>query len=458
MGKGAGNHPWERNIAFFLTGQAVSLIGSSLVGYAIMWHVTLKTGSGTMMMAFTVAIMLPMFFISPFGGVWADNYNRKNLINIADGFIAAVTLVIAISYAFGVENIWFLLLCSVARSFGQGVQMPAINALIPQIVPEEKLLRVNGINSMIQSVSMLGTPALAGAILTFFPIQNILFIDVVTAAASITILILFVQVPDPKQKRGAVLSSGAADRGSGDSCTSGGDPCTCDERLPAADNGADMPGKTADEPGKTADAKAPMLAELMDGLRYIREHTFLLRFFAVVACFTFLLAPVALLTPLQVTRNFGPDVWRLTVIEIAFSIGMVVGGLLMATWGGFRNKTFTIASSFLILAAMGVGLGITKVFALYSVFMAVSGITAATSNTPALTVLQQKVDPAYMGRVFSVMTMITSIVMPLGTVAFGPLSDRVSLDIIIIVTSALTGLIGVYVFSDKLLREAGLPD
>ena len=408
---------WERNIAFFLTGQAVSLIGSSLVGYAIMWHVTLKTGSGTMMMAFTVAIMLPMFFISPFGGVWADNFNRKNLINIADGFIAAVTLAIAVSYSFGVENIWFLLLCSVARSFGQGVQMPAVNALIPQIVPGEKLLRVNGINSMIQSVSMLGTPALAGALLTFFPIQNILFIDVVTAAASITVLILFVQVPDPKQ-----------------------------EREPS------LPGD-----GETAEGKKPMLADLMDGLRYIREHPFLLRFFAVVACFTFLLAPVALLTPLQVTRNFGPDVWRLTVIEIAFSIGMVVGGLLMATWGGFKNKTFTIASSFLVLAAMGVGLGITKTFAIYSAFMAVSGITAATSNTPALTVLQQKVDPAYMGRVFSVMTMITSIVMPLGTVAFGPLSDRVSLDIIIIITSALTGFLGIYVFSDKLLKEAGRP-
>ena len=409
--KSAGGNSWERNVALFLTGQAVSLVGSSLVGYAIMWHVTLKTGSGTMMMAFTIAIMLPMFFIAPFGGVWADNINRKNLINIADGFIAAVTLVIAVSYSMGVENIWFLLLCSVARSLGQGVQMPAVNALIPQIVPSEKLLRINGINSMIQSVSMLGTPALAGALLTFFPIQNILLIDVVTAAAGISILILFVRVPDPK---------------------------------------------AVDESGEPPEKK-PMLSDLMDGLRYIRGHAFLKRFFIIVACYTFLLAPVALLTPLQVTRNFGPDVWRLTVIEIAFSVGMVVGGLLLTAWGGFKNKTFTIAASFIVLAAMGVGLGMTRVFALYSVFMAVCGITAITCNTPAITILQEKLDPAFMGRVFSVMTMITSIFMPLGTVVFGPLSDRVSLDLIIIVTSALTGLIGIYVFSDRLLKAAGMP-
>jgi len=399
---------WQKNIALFLTGQAVSLIGSSLVGFAIMWHVVLRTGSGTMMMAFTIAIMLPMFFIAPFGGVWADNFNRKNLINIADGFIAAVTLVIAISFMLGMDNIWFLLLCSVARSLGQGVQTPAVSSLIPQIVPPDKLLRVNGINQMIQSISMLGTPALAGAILTFFPIQNILFIDVVTASASIMILILFVKVPNPKD---AALTAG--------------------------------------------EEKRSMLADLKDGIIYIRDHVFLKHFFIILACFQFLIAPVALLTPLQVTRNFGPDVWRLTVIEIAFSAGMAVGGLLMTTWGGFKNKTHTVGYSFILLGIMGVGLGVTPVFVAYSIFMGISGITVATGSTPAMTILQLKVDPLYMGRVFSVLTMISSIVMPLGTVVFGPLADQISLNAIIVVTCVLTAIVGIFVFFDKVLIDAG---
>jgi len=410
MDSNAGVFSWKRNIAFFLAGQGVSLIGSSLVGFAIVWHVTLQTGSGTMLMAFTVATMLPMFFMSPFGGVWADNYNRKILINLADGFIAAVTLVIAICFSLGVTSIWVLLVCSVARSLGQGVQMPAVSALIPQIVPQEHLLRVNGINSMIMSISMLGTPALAAALLTFFPIQTILFIDVITATAAILILILFVTVPNPKDK---------------------------------AQLEAD---------------KKPVLADLKDGLIYIRDHPFLKRFFTIVALFVFLLAPAALLTPLQVTRNFGPDVWRLSVIEIAFSIGMAAGGLLMTTWGGFKNKTYTIAGSFLLFAAMTVGIGITNIFVLYSAFMVVIGVTAATSNTPAMTIMQIKVDPAYMGRVFSVMAMISSIGMPLGTVVFGPLADRISLDLIIIITGGLMAALGVYLFTDKSLIEAGLLD
>jgi len=201
-----------------------------------------------------------------------------------------------------------------------------------------------------------------------------------------------------------------------------------------------------------------MLADLKDGLIYIKEHDFLKRFFIILACFQFLLAPVAFLTPLQVMRNFGPDVWRLTVIEIAFSAGMAVGGFLMTTWGGFKNKTITVAVSFIIIAASGVGLGLTPAFIAYSCFMVVAGVSAASANTPAMTILQLKVDPLYMGRVFSVMTMISSIVMPIGTVVFGPLADQVSLNMIIVVTSALTGLIGVYIFFDKVLKEAGRSD
>ena len=405
-----GSENWKKNIAFFLAGQAVSLIGSSLVGFAIVWHVTLKTGSGTMLMVFTIAVMLPMFFISPFGGVWADNFNRKKLIMLADAVIAAVTLVIAICYSLGIENLGFLFICSIARSFGQGVQMPAVNSLIPQVVPKEHLIRVNGINSMIMSVSMLGTPALAGALLTFFPIQTILLVDVVTAAIAILILLTLVSVPNPK-----------------------------------------------DEAETLTLKQMSVLDDLKSGLVYIRDHVFLKRFFFVVACFTFLLSPPALLTPLQVARNFGPDVWRLTVIEIAFSCGMLAGGLLMSTWGGFKNKTYTVGASFILMAAMSVGLGITKNFIHYSIFMAVVGVTAATGNTPAITILQQKVDPLYMGRVLSVMTMITSIVMPLGTVIFGPLSDRVSLDYIIICTGGLIAVLGLYLFTDKELLKAGQP-
>ncbi len=162
---------WKRNAGLFIAGQFLSMFGSMLVSHAITWHITLKTQSGSVMALFTGAALLPMVFISPFAGVWADRHNRKYLVNIADGAIALVTLVVAIFYSAGIQNIGLLLAAVVARSIGQGVQQPAVSSLIPQIVPEEHLTRFNGIQSTAQSLTMFTAPMAAGALLPSFQLK-----------------------------------------------------------------------------------------------------------------------------------------------------------------------------------------------------------------------------------------------------------------------------------------------
>ena len=184
---------WKRNAVLFITGQFLSMFGSMLVQYAITWQITLETKSGIIMTLFTCASLLPMVFVSPFAGVWADRYNRKHLIVIADAAIALVTLGLALAYISGYRNIWLMLIVVAARSFGQGIQQPAVSAMIPQIVPPESLLRFNGIQSSIQSLNMFAAPMAAGALLSFMPIERIFFIDVATAAAGISIIFIFVK-------------------------------------------------------------------------------------------------------------------------------------------------------------------------------------------------------------------------------------------------------------------------
>jgi len=121
---------WKKNTALFLAGQAVSLFGTMIVQYAITWHITLKSQSGMMMAVFTVAGFLPMFFISPFSGVWIDRFNKKYIINMADGATAFASLVVAIFLMLGFESYIVLLVCAVVRAFGQGVQTPAAGAFI----------------------------------------------------------------------------------------------------------------------------------------------------------------------------------------------------------------------------------------------------------------------------------------------------------------------------------------
>ncbi|MDR0374321.1 MAG: MFS transporter, partial [Treponema sp.] len=403
------NVNWKKNTALFLIGQALSLFGTMVVQYAIAWHITLKTQSGSMITLFTVAGFLPMFFISPFAGVWADRFNRKYIINIADGAIAFVSLLAAVLIMADVDSIVILLFCAIIRSLGQGVQMPAVGAFIPDIVPQEQLTKINGFQSSIQSFATLAAPAISGAMMAFAPLETLFFLDVVTALIGISIVLFFVKAPKK-------------------------------ETLVA---------ETPEHKG------AAYFHDLKEGMRYIRKHGYVLRMIILCAIFLFFFAPASFLTPLQVTRNFGDDVWRLSTIEITFSIGMMAGGVLIGVWGGFKNRIYTMTLSCALCGLLAAGLGFAPNFMLYLVIMGILGISLPLWNAPSMVLLQTTVEPAFMGRVISVFTMVNSTMMPLGMVVFGPAADIVSINMLLIGTGIIVALLCIPMMTSKTLREAG---
>ncbi|WP_025708741.1 MFS transporter, partial [Paenibacillus graminis] len=186
---------WKKNIVLFLTSQTISLFGSSLVQYAILWYITLNTQSGLMMTISIICGFVPTFLLSPFAGVWADRYSRKLLIVLSDTCIAAATLVLALLFLMGYDEMWLLFVVSAVRALGTAVQTPAVGAMLPQLVPEEQLTKVNGTNGSIQALIMLLSPMLSGALLTVASIEVIFFIDVITAALAVAAMLLFVKVP-----------------------------------------------------------------------------------------------------------------------------------------------------------------------------------------------------------------------------------------------------------------------
>ena len=175
------NH-WKRNIILFLSSQTISLFGSSLVQYAIMWYITLNTKSGMMMTLYILCGFIPTFILSPVAGVWADRYNRKLLIMLADGMIATVTLVLALLFLLGYDATWLLFVISAVRALGTGVQTPAVSAILPQIVPSDKLTKVNGTNGSLQAVIMFVSPIVSAKeadrrILRAKPVQHARHVD-----------------------------------------------------------------------------------------------------------------------------------------------------------------------------------------------------------------------------------------------------------------------------------------
>ncbi|SHI51847.1 MFS transporter [Desulfosporosinus lacus] len=401
------NIDWKKNIILFLTSQTISLFGSSLVQYAIMWHITLTTQSGIMMTIAIICGFLPTLLLSPFAGVWADRYNRKTLIILSDSMIALSTLVLAILFLTGYGSLWLLFVTSAIRALGSAIQMPAIGAFLPQIVPEDKLTKVNATNGSIQAIVMLMSPMVSGALLTMVTIEMIFFIDVFTAAIAVLVLILFLHVPVHEKAQAKQTTS--------------------------------------------------YFSDMHEGFNYIKNHAYIKRFFLFCTFFFFLIAPVSFLTPLQVARSFGDDVWRLTAIEITFSIGMILGGLIMASWGGFKNRIHSMTLASLLIGVCTFALGVVPVFWIYLTIMGLAGIALPLFNTPSTVLLQEKVEANFLGRVFGVLGMIASTMLPLGMLLFGPLADIIKIEWLLIGTGLLLFIQGFFLLGNKVLIEAGKP-
>lgn len=385
---GARRH-WKRDVVIFLSGQTVSLFGSMLVQYAVMWHITLETKSGVALALAAVFGFLPQAIVSIFGGVWADRLNRKALIIGADSAIAVSTLALAILMLNGMTDLWLIFVALAIRSTGAGIQMPAVSAMIPQITPTEHLMRVNGINGSIQSAMALLAPAAAGALYATASLTSIFFVDVVTAVIGIGLLSL-IAVPTVRN---------AAAEGAG------------------------------------------YFTDLVEGVRYIAHHAFvrwLLVLFGVVFLLT--VAP-SYLTPLMVARTFGDEVWKLTVLEIAFSVGMVLGGIVIAVWGGTKNRIAMIVVSSVLFGILSIALGLSTNLWVFFGFMFLVGLAVPFFSTPSMTLLQETVEPERQGRVFGFVGIVMAVAMPIGMVVFGPLADQFSVEILLVAAGVLMFLV-----------------
>ncbi|WP_404431747.1 MFS transporter [Microbacterium lacus] len=403
---------WLRKTVLFLSGQTVSLFGSMLVQYAVFWYLTITYQSGVIMMLAALFGFLPQAIISIFGGVWADRHNRKFLIIGADSAIALTTLALAIIMMNGIDAPWIIFLALAIRSAGAGIQMPAVAALLPQIVPMRNLIRVNGINGSIQSAMALLSPAAAGAIYAWSSASTggssaalvpIFFIDFVTAVIGIGFLLL---IPVAAVRRASDVETG-------------------------------------------------YFADLVDGVKYIAHHAFvrwLLILFAVI--FVLTVAP-SNLTPLMLVRSFDAgeqqNVVNLAVLEVAFSIGMVLGGILVASIFAKRSRIGMIITSSVVFGGLSIGLGLSGNIWLFFGFMFLVGLAVPFFSTPSFTLLQETVEPERQGRVFGFVGIVMALAMPLGMLVFGPLADVVSIEVLLIAAGILTFV----VMAAALLLPAG---
>ncbi len=381
--------PWKKRTVLFLVSQGITALGSAIVQMAIIWYVTLETSSGAWVSALTICSFVPQMVISLFSGVWADRYNRKRLIILADIVIAVATLILALLFPHLSNNnviLTAILLVSVIRSLGSGVQSPAVSAMIPQLVPEEYLMRFNGINATLQSIIQFTSPAAAAAILSMSVFQSVLFLDVSTAIVGIGLLACIVLPPLQKTVSGE---------------------------------------------------KTSIFSEMKEGIVYALSNNLIGLLLLIFGVFIFLSVPSGFLSALLVTRTFGEKYLFLTIVEMVGFIGMTASGLLIGTWGGFRNRILTLLTGIAMYALFAILAGLIRNFVLFTAAMFFMSSAIPMVQIAVTTLIQEKADPGVQGRVFSLLGMAYSGFLPIGMAVFGPAADHIAVQTLMIITGSL---------------------
>ena len=389
---------WKKKALAFITSQAVSLFGSSIVQMAIVWYVTMQTSSGIWLTTLTLSSFLPQMIISPFAGVWADRYNKKKIIIFADVLIAVSTLILAIFLQINNlanTSLIAIVVVSIIRSIGTGIQTPTVNSMIPLLVPEDKLMKSNGVNSSIQSVIQFASPLVAGGILVLGSISNILFIDVITAAIGVSILSFIKMEQKSIQK---------------------------------------------------IEEKASTINEIKEGIRFSISDKLIGKLLLIYGIFIFLSVPSSFMSSLIITRNFGQDYMYLSICETIGFVGMFLGGLLLGTWGGFKNRNKTLTLGMILYSIFAIALGLVTQYWMFVALIFFISFSIPIIQTTTMTMLQEKVQIEMQGRIFSLLNAIFSGIMPLGMILFGVLADIVSINYLIIPAGAILLLIGIPMF------------
>ncbi|NEG54832.1 MFS transporter [Bifidobacterium platyrrhinorum] len=405
---------WKQRVALLLTGQTLSLLGSSVVQYAIFWHLVMQSDSGSVMASAMIVTCLPQAVVSMFGGVWADRWNRKLLIMLPDAVIAGLTVLLAAAFATGWANLSLIMLVLALRSAGGGVQTPAVQSFIPQITPESKLMRVNSVNGTLQSANQIAAPALAAVLVTVLPLWAILFVDVTTAVIGI-----------------------------------GFTACI---RVPGSAGVQETGGETAGETVAVPDAAARVIRDLREGFAYTWRSRRIRSVILGNALVCFINVAPMNLTLLLINREYRHDDLnlgfavlsstsdKLAANELAWSIGMILGGLLMSSIGAKRihDCLRAVAVGFVLIGITTAGLGLAPTLPVFLIIDFLTGLATPLAASPAFTMLQQESSEDMQGRVFGLLNAFSTFGTPLGMMVFGPLSDMIDVRLIFIIGGALT--------------------
>lgn len=399
---------WKRKFLVIWTGQFISLLSSSAVNFAVIIWLSIETGSAEVLAYAAIAGLLPQALIGLFAGVFIDRWDRKKTMIFADGFISICTIVMSLLFYAGHFELIYIYLLLGLRSAGSAFHMPAMQASVPLLAPESQLLRIAGINQIIQSVSNIAGPALGAFAIGLLDIGHVLLLDVVGAFIAILSL-LFIRIPNPAQQ---ILDKASIEQ---------------------------------------------VGRDIVIGVRAVTKNRGLSYLFLFSILATFCIMPVAVLFPLLTLQHFGGGKFEMSLIEVVWGIGMLVGGGLLGVFKPNASKVILINYMHILL---GLSLAISGMlpmngFIFFAILTAIGGVAASIYNASFTTIIQEEIDPAMMGRVFSMFYSIAILPSVIGLLSTGFIADYIGIGRTFFILGGAIVLIGLISFTVSPLMALG---
>ncbi|MHA2398390.1 MAG: MFS transporter [Promethearchaeota archaeon] len=364
-----------RSYLVFWMGQLASVLGSSITQFAIIWWITETTGSTILLSIASFLNVLPLTIVISVAGVLIDRWDRKKIIIVADSSLAGVMVIIILLFSFNLANPILIIALNGVLGFFQGFHIPTVGAIVPTMVPKEKLSRMNGINFFFTSFMQIIGPILGATFLSFLPINVILWVDPLTFAIAL-IPLLLAKIPRVKKE---------------------------------------------EEEGK----KRSFLKDFKEGYRTLKLIPTVFMMLLISMFINFLLRPWGILLPYFIKFDHDGTAAHLALIFAFMNGGMVLGALISSIKKNWKHSTFIyFLGELLLMISYGIiAISPYRNFLLMSIAAAIFGLIVPIINTIYLTIMQLKVPSDKMGRISSIDWAISSAISPIGAIIVGPLAE-----------------------------------
>ncbi len=185
-------------IILWLT-QALSSLGSSMTGFALVIWLYNDSGSALTTALLTVCSYAPYVIVSIFAGAISDKWNKKAVMLICDSFAALTTVCILVLFKTNSLEVWHLYILNTLNGLMNSVQSPASDVAATLLTPEKHYQKTSAMRYFSNSLVSILTPVIAAAIVSVAGLDAVIAFDLATFAVAFTVLLFFIKIPEVPQ-------------------------------------------------------------------------------------------------------------------------------------------------------------------------------------------------------------------------------------------------------------------